>query len=202
MYSSRPNLVIGFHGCDEKDQQRLLHDPKFTKKSIQKYDWLGHGMYFWENNPERAMLWSTQKKEAGTLEKPAIIGAVLDLGYCFDLLDSKNISLLKESFKLFKAESDRLDHKVPENVNHPKDKGKDRVLRYLDCAVIEYTHRFLKEKKEQPFDSVRSAFIEGDPIYPNAGFHEKTHIQICIINPNCIKGFFLLRKSHDSSNPV
>ncbi len=36
----------------------------------------------------------------------------------------------------------------------------------------------------------RGVFTEGGPIYPNAGFVEKTHIQICIINPNCIKGYF------------
>jgi len=66
-------------------------------------------------------------------------------------------------------------------------------MRFLDCAVIEYTHSFLKSKQEQFFDSVRAAFIEGDPIYPGAGFNEKTHIQICIINADCIKGFFIPR---------
>jgi len=69
-------------------------------------------------------------------------------------------------------------------------KGPGCVLRYLDCAVVEYTHSFLKFKNQPAFDSVRAAFIEGDKIYPGAGFNEKTHIQICILNPNCIKGFF------------
>jgi hypothetical protein len=82
---------------------------------------------------------------------------------------------------------------IPKNENHSKDKGNDKVMRYLDCAVIEYTHSLLKTKGERPFDSVRAAFIEGDPIYEGAGFNEKTHIQICIINPICIKGFFLPR---------
>lgn len=41
-----------------------------------------------------------------------------------------------------------------------------------------------------PYDSVRGVFTEGKEIYPNAGFVEKTHIQLCIINPNCIKGYF------------
>jgi hypothetical protein len=44
------------------------------------------------------------------------------------------------------------------------------------------------------FDSTRGAFIEGGPIYEGAGIYEKTHIQICIRNLNCIKGFFLPRK--------
>ena len=82
---------------------------------------------------------------------------------------------------------------MPENADHPKDKG-DKVLRFLDCAVIEYMHGIIKSKKSPQFDSVRAAFIEGEKIYPNAGFHDKTHIQICIINPNCIKGIFLPRE--------
>lgn len=83
-----------------------------------------------------------------------------------------------------------------------KEKSKDKVLRYLDCAVIEYTHKFLEEKDQNSFDSVRATFIEGDPIYPSAGFYDKTHIQICIINPNCIKGVFLPRKRNRSFNTV
>lgn len=43
---------------------------------------------------------------------------------------------------------------------------------------------------KMPFDSIRGVFTEGKAIYPKAGFVEKTHIQLCIINPNCIKGYF------------
>ena len=101
----------------------------------------------------------------------------------------------ENSYELFNSESESLDNPIPVNKSHPKDKGADRVLRYLDCAVIEFTHSFLKSNGEQQFDSVRAAFIEGSPIYPGASFHEKTHIQICIINPDCIKGFFLPRSN-------
>ncbi len=202
MYSSRPNLIIGFHGCEKTEQEKLLHDSTYIKKSTQSYDWLGHGMYFWENNPERALHWAEQKQKAGTLKSPASIGSVLDLGYCLDLLSSKNIQFLKEMFELFQKESKALDNPIPSNKNHEKDPDNDKVLRYLDCAVIEYTHRFLKDNGEKAFDSVRAAFTEGKPIYPSAGFFEKTHIQICIINPNCIKGFFLPRKIDTKANEV
>jgi hypothetical protein len=193
MYSTRPNLVLGFHGCEKSDQLKLISDPTYVKSSNESFDWLGHGMYFWENNPERALLWAKDKKTAGTLKNPAVIGAVIDLGRCLDLLDSSNILLLKSCYELFKSDSEKLDKPIPKNVNHPKSKGNDKVLRFLDCAVIEYTHAILRSKGEAPFDSVRAAFIEGEPIYDGAGFNEKTHIQICIINPDCIKGFFLPR---------
>jgi hypothetical protein len=43
----------------------------------------------------------------------------------------------------------------------------------------------------ESYDTLRGAFMEGEPIYPDAGFHSKNHIQICVRNSACIKGFFL-----------
>ena len=40
------------------------------------------------------------------------------------------------------------------------------------------------------YESIRAAFWEGDELYLTAGFKEKNHIQICIRNQNCIKGYF------------
>jgi hypothetical protein len=45
-------------------------------------------------------------------------------------------------------------------------------------------------------DSRRGVFIEGDPIYNTAGFYEKSHIQLCIGNPNCIKGLFIPKEEN------
>ena len=70
----------------------------------------------------------------------------------------------------------------------------DKLLRELDCAVIENLHNMQRQIQLKPFDSVRSVFVEGDELYPGAGFHDKNHIQICIRNPNCIKGFFIPRE--------
>lgn len=197
MYSSKPNLIIGFHGCEKQDEERLITDISYFKKSEEDYDWLGHGMYFWEGNEKRAWQWAQLKKKVGTLIDPAVIGAVCDLGRCFDLLDSSNIETLKKFYELFVNDYQTANLEIPQNIDHHRDKG-DKVLRYLDRAVIEYMHGFLKANNEPPFDSIRAAFIEGKPIYPTAGFHEKTHIQICIINPNCIKGVFLPRKLNKS----
>lgn len=36
----------------------------------------------------------------------------------------------------------------------------------------------------------RGVVVEGKRIYPNAGFHEKSHIQVCVRNLRCIKGYF------------
>ena len=44
------------------------------------------------------------------------------------------------------------------------------------------------------YDSVRGVFFEGNELYKNAGFREKNHIHIAVINPNCIKGYFKVRE--------
>jgi hypothetical protein len=47
------------------------------------------------------------------------------------------------------------------------------------------------------FDSVRGAFTEGGKAFTGAGIFERSHIQICVRNFNCIKGFFKPRKEID-----
>jgi hypothetical protein len=86
--------------------------------------------------------------------------------------------------------------------NKPGGSKMDLLLRDLDCAVIQTVHQFNIETGDKTYDSVRGVFIEGEKLYPDSGFHEKTHIQICIRNPNCIKGYFrILNQDSNYSNP-
>jgi len=36
----------------------------------------------------------------------------------------------------------------------------------------------------------KGVFVEGHPIYDGSGFYEKTHVQVVVQNPECIKGVF------------
>lgn len=63
-------------------------------------------------------------------------------------------------------------------------------MRDLDCAVIQQIHDYNRSMGKTMYDSVRGVFPEGGEVYPGSGFVDKTHIQICIVNPNCIKGYF------------
>ena len=71
--------------------------------------------------------------------------------------------------------------------------GPDRIVRRLDCAVINYVHDIYGRKKEIPFDAVRAAFVEGQALYDGAGFHARTHIQICVRKPAQIIGYFRVK---------
>jgi hypothetical protein len=87
-------------------------------------------------------------------------------------------------------------------INKNIGKNGDMLLRQLDCAVIEYEHTINETAKMKSFDSVRGIFVEGAELFPGGGIREKNHIQICVRNPNCIKGYFLPRiKDERYSNP-
>ena len=68
--------------------------------------------------------------------------------------------------------------------------GTDLLSRKLDCAVLRFLHQTREEDGDEAFDTVRAAFVEGDRLYENAGFAAKNHIQICVREPLCIKGYF------------
>ncbi len=97
MYTNVPNLIIGFHGCDKDTCDNIINGRIQLKKSQNSYDWLGNGMYFWEQNLRRAWQWAEQqsKSKNSKVKTPAVLGAVIDLGYCLNLLDSRSIELLK-----------------------------------------------------------------------------------------------------------
>ena len=205
MYSTRAGLILAFHGCDESTVDDIISGKSSLNQSINKYDWLGHGIYFWDNSPVRALEYATfLKKNPGRARKPiknpAVIGAVINLGRCLDLLDFENLELVKLGYKLLEISHKASGFKMP--ANKSTGAGNELLLRELDCAVIEMLHQVRKNEGLPMFDSVRGVFWEGEPLYPNAGFREKDHIQICIRNPNCIKGYFLPRTVDSKFNTV
>jgi len=210
MYDVKPGLVIGFHGCELGTRDTILNNPDAIKMGKKPYDWLGHGMYFWENNYDRALQWAKDKKKRGAIKNPSVIGALLHLGYCCDLLDTRHVQTVKNYFEIMAASYQVLGKPLPQNKDLPNDTHKDKILRELDCTAIEFMHfeilkQIQKDIKEKGiseyslFDSTRGVFTEGGPVFEGAGIFEKSHIQICIRNLNCIKGFFLPRKEIDFS---
>jgi hypothetical protein len=154
------------------------------KPSDNDYDWLGPGIYFWEANPERGLDFAREaaSRKKSSIKKPAVVGAVLDLGLCLDLTTLAAAELIKE------AHADLMATITLSGVSAPQNRP-DLRLRRLDCAVIRRLHELLKAR-EVEVDTVRGVFLEGDPIYPTSGFYLKTHSQIAVRNTACIKGVF------------
>jgi hypothetical protein len=183
------SFILGYHGCDRRVAENLLLNQPFMP-SENDYDWLGSGIYFWEANPARGLAWAKElqqhrKGKSEQIKEPHVVGAVIDLGYCLDLLSSTGIDFVKESHRDFSRKMERSGTEKPRNQG-----GNDLFLRHLDCAVINHIHNINEGLGQPAFDTVRGVFLEGQPIYETSGFHEKTHIQICVRNPKKIKGVF------------
>ncbi|MDH3999246.1 MAG: hypothetical protein OET90_10460 [Desulfuromonadales bacterium] len=207
MYQTYPSLILGFHGCDKSVGKQLLNGDLPFRSSDKSYDWLGRGMYFWENAPTRALHYAQEKKdnpEMGHVDEPFVVGAVIDLGRCLNLLDHQNLMLLQQNYAILERLMDKQGKEMPQNKQPTSGMGgADLVLRYLDRAVIEFTHKTAsKDDVLKGFDSTRAVYVEGSNLYPGAGFNEKNHIQISIRNPNCIKGFFLPRQMDAQHRPI
>jgi len=191
MYGTPSHLVIGFHACDRSVGEKILSGKAQLQSSANDYDWLGSGRYFWEGNYERATEYGAAlatRKKSRKLKRPFVLGAIIDLGYCLNLLESENLRLLLDGYKHLKHVCDKAGTPMPENKD-PQGSG-DLLLRNLDCAVIEAVHQLRIDAGAPAFDSVRGVFWEGRELYCKAGFRSHNHIQICIRNQNCIKGYF------------
>lgn len=189
MHDYQPFSVIGFHSCDKEVGLRILNGKDELMPSENSWDWLGGGIYFWEQNPARAVEYAIESAERKQFNKypinaPFVLGAIIDLGNCLNLTESGSLKILSESFRGLKAIHDLAGKEMPIN------KANNRAL---DCAVIQFLHQSRLQDNKPEFDTVRCAFPEGELAYPDSYISSRLHIQICVRNQECIKGFFLPR---------
>jgi hypothetical protein len=177
-------FVLGYHGCDQNVGERILRGEAF-RPSDNEYDWLGPGIYFWESNPLRGLAFAREAmhRRGSKVRRPFVVGAVISMGWCLDLTTTAGIEQLRSIHKTLIELVDSQQFQIPRNPSTP-------LLRPLDRAVIQLLHKVRRDRREVAIDTVKGIFIEGDPIYEGSGFHEKTHIQIAVCNPECIRGVF------------
>jgi len=197
VYDVLPSFVLGFHGCDASVAEKVFAGRADLKPSENDYDWLGHGVYFWEQNPRRALDYARllkkypQRNRRAIVRRPAVVGAIIDLGLCLNLLDAQFLALVRDAFAHLEKSAAVTGMPLPRN--RSVGKSGDLLLRNLDCSVIETAHELRNLGAFAPFSTVRGVFVEGAPLYDGAGFHAESHIQICVRDTRCIKGYFRVR---------
>ncbi len=188
-----PFQIECFHSCDKEIGIKVLNGEANLNARDNPWDWLGPGIYFWELNPKRALHYALENA-AGTqfnrvrIKQPFVLGAIVEFGNCLNLVDAESIEILEnayaELFNLVEATGTSL----------PINRGARRML---NCAVIKYINHTRKSQNLRPFDSIRSSFMEGDEVYPTSSFSKRSHLQVCVLNSNKIKGYFLPRPIKD-----
>jgi hypothetical protein len=167
-----PTLVTGYHGCHGDTAKEIVSGASFHP-SQNGYDWLGEGIYFWEDGPSRAAEWA--RKKFGDVG--AVVRATIRLGRCLNLLDTTHFDRMEQSYQGILRTSQELGLTLPRNA---------RKLHELDYMVIEYYCEDFIASGGKSFQTVRGCFPEGAPLYDGSKILRETHIQIAVRDPGCI----------------
>ncbi len=103
-YELTAGLTLGFHGCDASLGEAVLSgNGTRLSPSENDYDWLGSGIYFWENNPQRAYEFAAERAQGGrnsrgNIQTPFVLGAILNLQRNLSLADSSALHQVKHVY--------------------------------------------------------------------------------------------------------
>jgi hypothetical protein len=100
--------VYGDRGTSQAQAASILTNG--FQSSDNDYDWLGTGVYFFQDAPLRAEQWARERHP----ENPAVICAIIRLENCIDLLDIKWVPHLKNVYNLFVDRYESSNQALPE----------------------------------------------------------------------------------------
>jgi hypothetical protein len=181
--------VVGYHGTRKSTALRIVQGTESYKKSENPDDWLGQGIYFWEYAPKQAWAWAEQRRKSQDWdEEVAVLASMIRLGNCFDLLDPDNLEVLAGFGREYEYLQREMGHKPPKNFNKSK---------FLDCAVFQFAYAAF-ELQDEPVDSCRAVFVPTTKrLWTRSGVYRQAHIQLCLRNPECIVGTWLVKPLQD-----
>lgn len=84
MARHHPFQIIGYHSCDKEIGLKVLNGQTQLNPSKNPWDWLADGIYFWEQNPHRALEYANEVAQGNQFNKikiktPFVLGAIIQL---------------------------------------------------------------------------------------------------------------------------
>jgi hypothetical protein len=100
------HLLVVYHGCDATTRDDLVSGRlKHLSHSENKYDWLGRGSYFFEDDLERALMFARascanpgKMYTHRAIATPAAVGAILCIARCLDMTKQTGIVTFKRAY--------------------------------------------------------------------------------------------------------
>jgi len=169
----------GFHGTSWSAAPLAIRDG--FRPSRNEYDWLGDGVYFFQDAPARAWEWARHQHGNAA----AVIQSTIRLEGCIDLLDIEWNDVLVEAYTAFVAVARSAGIALPRQT---------RGAHRLDRAVINYAVGILAERGIV-VRSVRGVFAEGAPVFPSSAILNRAHVQVAIRDTSLIETAELLDPS-------
>ncbi|MGL5033844.1 MAG: hypothetical protein ACRC6M_08595 [Microcystaceae cyanobacterium] len=176
---TEPLCIYGYHGTNITRASAILHEG--FNISSNEYDWLGTGVYFFQDAPLRAWQWAN----ALYPDNPVVIRALIQLENCLDLFDVGWFPLLRNLYSSF--------IKKYENSNQPlpKQNPERSKAHRLDCSFFNYIVDILAQEEEN-IEVIRGIFSEGDRIYANSAIFDLAHVQLAVRNTAIIREIQIL----------
>ncbi|ESY21400.1 hypothetical protein [Mesorhizobium sp. LNJC394B00] len=163
--------AIGQHGTSLAAAGSIIRDG--FHPSSKPEDWLGDGVYFFQDAPQRAREWAISRYN----DDAAVVEASIDLTNFLDLLDIEWTNWLAEVHDQYVAKL------KAEGTALPTQKG---GAHRLDRAVLNYAVDVLKASGIE-IAGIRGAFTEGSAIFPNSALFNRSHVQIAVRDLAAIK---------------
>jgi len=191
-------LLFAYHGCDITLRDDLVSG-RITglNLSANKYDWLGGGAYFFENDYQRALMFASaaqanprKRFTRQPIATPAVVGAVLQFDFILDMTTQEGIEEYSLAYKAM------VEYLIKDGQPEPKnskadDADADVIVRQLDSDVFNFMHRIRRDTGLDAFQAVRSAFPQGEEVAPSSAFKRSSHIQIALRENACVRAWFL-----------
>ena len=186
-------LVVAYHGCDLDTEQALVTGAlKHLTPSNNPYDWLGPGVYFFQDDWRRALMFAQASADhpdrqftALPIKNPSVVGALLKLSSVLDVSTQEGIDAFRVSYEALKKSGVALRENKKSKPDDP-----DVILRGLDRQVFINLHQMLVDEGRPPVDAVRGAFPQGQPVAPTSAIFANSHVQIALRNQSCVLGYF------------
>ncbi|MFB2894617.1 hypothetical protein ACE1CI_17040 [Aerosakkonemataceae cyanobacterium BLCC-F50] len=172
--------VYGYHGTSAEAAEVIIQQG--FNVSSNDYDWLGTGVYFFQDAPVRAWEWATQQHPTN----PAVIRSTIRLEDCIDLLDIEWFPIIREAYTVFVEEFRQANRPLPRQ--NPERSKAHR----LDCAYFNYLVEQILNPQVESIRVIRGIFVEGERIFPNSAVFDRAHIQISVRDISLIEESYLI----------
>ena len=179
-YRDYNRTIIAYHGTTAAVADRLVDGEPFAA-SENDDDWFGHGIYFWEYAPQQAWWWATRVKRN---KHPAVVGAIIRLGNCLDLLDPVNVGVLQRFHRKQLAQWAAAGERAPRNGNQHKN---------LDFALFNLFYN----RSPVPIETTHAVYVPTESAkraWKRSWIYEEAHTQVCVRHAENILAVWRVRQ--------
>jgi hypothetical protein len=177
-------LVYGYHGTSRESAMSILGTA--FEMCNRNDDWLGKGVYFWQDAPLHANWWAREYKR---YDDPVVLCSEIYFNpdFCIDLLDSTKDSLI---VSILRSSSEQVNRSILRKRMEERQRGLQDYsgswFSAIDKHTIDFATQSVGEIRGRPVKAVRSIFQDGEKIHSTSRLYDMSHVQLVVIDPTII----------------